>query len=140
MEVAESRPKLVSFRTTAFHGENKATSSGKDPWNIELTQTIEVGLATAQSVSALLLAIVKFDLMAKATKADAADQVAEFKASYEGKFEYPSSATEESILPLFQQEPYQYLLVAQAFPLAMTHFRRELQALGFDARELPLGL
>jgi hypothetical protein len=35
---------------------------------------------------------------------------------------------------------YQYVLVAQAFPLAMTHFRRELQALGLDARQLPLGL
>jgi hypothetical protein len=27
----------------------------------------------------------------------------------------------------------------QAVPLAMTHFRRELQAMGMDARDLPLG-
>jgi hypothetical protein len=140
MEVAEMRPKLVSFRATAFHGENKSASSGNEPWNIELTQTIEVGLATAQSASAPLLAVVKFDLVANATKAGASDQVAEFKASYEAKFEYPTAVTEEKIIPIFAQEPYQYLLIAQAFPLAMTHFRREMQAMGFDARELPLGI
>ncbi|MCB8746290.1 hypothetical protein LHU53_05160 [Rhodoferax sp. U2-2l] len=26
------------------------------------------------------------------------------------------------------------------YPLAMTHFRRELQSMGMDARHLPLGL
>jgi hypothetical protein len=41
---------------------------------------------------------------------------------------------------LIKQELFQYVLVAQAFPLAMTHFRREMQSMGFDARNLPLGL
>ena len=41
---------------------------------------------------------------------------------------------------MFNHEEYQYVLVAQAFPLAMTHFRREMQSMGFDARELPLGI
>ena len=140
MEVVSLRPKLVSFRATGFHGENKAASSGREPWNVQLTQTIELGLGTVPNVPGPVQAVVKIDLLAKASKADAADQVAEFSASYEAKFDYPGAATEAEILPLFEQEPYQYLLVAQAFPLAMTHFRREMQSMGFDARELPLGL
>ena len=140
MEVIELRPKLVSFRATAFHGENKAASSGNDPWNIALTQTVEMGLASAQDADAPLLAIVKFDLQAKASKVADADMRAEFDASYEAKFEYPPLVSEEKILPKLAQESYQYLLTAQAFPLAMTHFRRELQSMGFDARALPLGL
>ena len=82
----------------------------------------------------------KLDLVAKATKFDAVDQVADFSANYEAKFDFPANATEAEILPLIAQEPFQYLLIAQAFPLAMTHFRREMQSMGFDARELPLGL
>ena len=140
MEVVSLRPKLVSFRATSFHGENKAASSGREPWNIQLTQTIELGLGTVPNVPSPVQAIVKIELLAKASKAEAADQVAEFSASYEAKFDYPGTPIEAEILPLFEQEPYQYLLVAQAFPLAMTHFRREMQSLGFDAREMPLGL
>ena len=140
MEVVSLRPKLVSFRATGFHGENKAASSGREPWNVQLTQTIELGLGTVPNVPGPVQAVVKIDLLAKASKADAADQVAEFSASYEAKFDYAGTAKEAEILPLFEQEPYQYLLVAQAFPLAMTHFRREMQSMGFDARELPLGL
>ena len=140
MAVVSLRPKLVSFRATSFHGENKAASSGREPWNIQLTQTIELGLGTVPNVPSPVQAIVKIELLAKASKADAADQVAEFSASYEAKFDYPGAPIEAEILPLFEQEPYQYLLVAQAFPLAMTHFRREMQSLGFDAREMPLGL
>ena len=140
MEIASLRPKLISLRTTSFHGENKAVSSGNEPWSIQLTQTIEVGLAAAQSVPAPLQAMVKIELVAHASKSDAEDQKAEFSGSYEAKFDYPATATEVQILPLFDQEPYQYVLVAQAFPLAMTHFRREMQSMGFDARELPLGI
>ncbi len=140
MEVISLRPKLMSFRATSFHGENKVASSGKEPWNIQLTQTIEVGLAAAQTPATTLQAVVKIDLVAHASKPDAKDQKAEFSGSYEAKFDYPPSATEAQIIPLFDQEPYQYVLVAQAFPLAMTHFRREMQSMGFDARELPLGI
>ena len=140
MEVASLRPKLVSFRATSFRGENKALSSGQDPWNIQLTQKIEVGLAVANEAPAQLLGIVNIDLLAKASKADAADQIAEFSASYEAKFLYQAAVTEAEIAPLFDTEAYQYALSAQAFPLAMTHFRREMQSMGFDARNLPLGL
>lgn len=140
MEVVSLRPKLVSLRATSFHGENKAASSGKEPWNIQLTQTIEVGLAAAQNSAVSLQAVVKIDLVAHASKSDAEDQKAEFSGSYEAKFDYPPAATEAQIIPLFDQEPYQYVLVAQAFPLVMTHFRREMQSMGFDARQLPLGI
>lgn len=140
MEVVSLRPKLISLRATSFHGENKAASSGKEPWNIQLTQTIEVGLAATQNPAVSLQAVVKIDLVAYASKSDAEDQKAEFSGSYEAKFDYPPAAKESEIIPLFEQEPYQYVLVAQAFPLAMTLFRREMQSMGFDARELPLGI
>ena len=140
MEIITTRPKLMSLRTTRFHGENTAVSSGNAPWNIELTQTIEVGLATTDKPGVTLQAVVNIDLVAHASKGDAKDQKAEFSGSYEAKFDYPPEATEEKITHLFDQEAYQYVLVAQAFPLAMTHFRREMQSMGFDARELPLGI
>lgn len=140
MEVVSLRPKLMSLRATSFHGENMASSSGKEPWNIQLTQTIEVGLAATQTPSVGLQAVVKIDLVARASKVDASDQSAEFSGSYEAKFDYPPLVTEAQVSALFDQEAYQYVLVAQAFPLAMTHFRREMQSMGFDARELPLGI
>lgn len=140
MEVTNLRPKLASFRATEFHAENKASSSGNEPWNIQLTQTIEVGLAAASNGAEPLLAVVKIDLVAKATKAGDEGQKADFNANYEAKFDYPPEAKEADILPLLGAEPYQYILIAQAFPLAMTHFRRELQSMGFDARNLPLGI
>ena len=74
MEVVGLRPKLVSFRATAFHGENRVASSGKEPWNFELTQTIEIGLGQSPNIPSPFQAIVKIDLVAKASKVDAADQ------------------------------------------------------------------
>ena len=140
MEALSPRPKLISFRATSFSGENKAASSGNEPWIIELKQTIEIGLATLKGPSAPLQAVVVIDLQAKASKAEGLSQAAIFSASYEAKFVYPAGTQDASVSLVFDQEPYQYMLIAQAFPLAMTHFRRELQSMGFDARELPLGL
>lgn len=140
MEVTSPRPKLVSFRATSFHGENNAVSTGQEPWNIELAQTMEVGTGTPQNTTLPLQAFVKIGLIAKASKTDDTTQVAEFKANYEAKFEFPLNVTEEVVLPLIKHELFQYILVAQAFPLAMTYFRREMQSMGFDARNLPLGL
>ncbi len=140
METVGLRPKLISFRVTNFQSENKLASSSAEPWTIQLSQTIEVGLATASDAKAPLLAIVKIDFVAKATQETASKQTAEFSAGYEGKFNYPIGAAEADILPLFENEDYQHGLAAQVFPLAMTHFRREMQSTGFDARNLPLGL
>ena len=140
MELTEHRPMLVSFRALAFHGENKGQANGTDEWALELEQEINLGLAVPIVPGAPLQAVVKIDLGAKSTKNSSPPDAAEFNAVYEAKFNYPSGATEEVIVPLFEQEPYQYMLAAQAFPLAMTHFRRELQSMGFDAHSLPLGL
>lgn len=140
MELTEQRPKLVSFRALAVHGENKSQANGTDEWTLELAQEIDLGLAVPMVPGAPLQAVVKIDLRATSKNTSSLTDSAEFSAVYEAKFNYPSDATEDAISPLFEQEPYQYTLVAQAFPLAMTHFRRELQSMGFDARSLPLGL
>lgn len=140
MEVTEHRPKLVSFRALAFHGENKGQANRGDEWTLELVQEINLGLAVPMVPGAPLQAVVKIDLRAKSTNTSALSDLAEFSATYEAKFDCPSDVTEEALSFLFEQESYQYMLVSQAFPLAMTHFRRELQSMGFDARSLPLGL
>ena len=140
MEVTEHRPKLVSFRALAFHGENKGQANGADEWTLDLTQEINLGFAVPMMPGAPLQAVVKIDLRAKSKNTSPSTDSAEFSGLYEAKFDCPSEVTEEEISFWFEQEPYQYMLVSQAFPLAMTHFRRELQSMGFDARSLPLGL
>lgn len=68
------------------------------------------------------------------------ENVGGFEASYEARFVYPLEATEPEIATRFERESYQYTLVAQVFPLASSHFRREMLAMGLDGRNLPLGL
>ena len=138
MEVVEQRPRLVSLRVTQFRGNNSAAASQR--LTLELKQDIEVGLGSAVAADGPLLALVKVVLHAKAMSTEGVATGTEFEGSYEGKFEYPFEVMEEHIAARFATEPYQYVLVAQVVPLAMTHFRRELQAMGLDARELPLGL
>lgn len=140
MEVVALRPKLASFRATAFTGENRAESVLGQRWVLQLTQTIEVGLGIPIGPGGVLQAVVKISLVANGSNEAQPDEKAAFSADYEAKFNYANEVTEAEISHLILQEPYQYVLVAQAFPLAMTHFRRELQAMGFDARQLPLGV
>ncbi|WP_411881192.1 hypothetical protein [Polaromonas sp. YR568] len=140
MERVEKRPKLVSFRALAFHGENKGPANGAEAWTIQLTQNIEVGLAVPTAAGGTLQAVVKMTLIAEAANDGKQDKKASFNAEYEAKFDYPAAVTEAEAMALMEPEPYQYVLVAQAFPLAMTHFRREMQSMGFDARQLPLGI
>lgn len=140
MPAMTPRPRLASFRALSFHGDNKAQTQGQDHWTLELKQEIELGLAVPTVAGGTLQAVVKIALRAQAANVRAADMPATFNAEYEAKFDYPAAVTEADAAPLMEQEPYQYGLVAQAFPLAMTHFRRELQAMGLDARALPLGL
>ena len=45
MALIELRPKLVSFRTLAFHGENKEEANGADEWTLDLSREINLGLA-----------------------------------------------------------------------------------------------
>lgn len=140
MDVVEQRPRLVSLRVTQFRGDNSAPAPAPQKLSLELKQDIEVGLGTSANAEGPLLALVNVVLHATAKAPDGTDTGAFFEGRYEGKFEYPAGVTEELIGPRFATEPYQYVLVAQVVPLAMTHFRRELQAMGLDARELPLGL
>ena len=140
MHPLDSRPKLVSFKATKFHGDNPAPNSRKQALTLELTQTIDVGLVAPISPESGLQALVKIDFLAVAKPPGTKDKIAEFKACYEGKYDYPDGVLEAQIAPLLDQEAYQYMLVAQSFPLAMTHFRRELQSFGVDARNLPLGI
>lgn len=140
MEMMTSRPKLLSFRALSFHGDNKGPADGQDEWSFELKQEINLGLAVPTVAGGVLQAVVRIGLNAQALKQNASQGQSTFAAQYEAKFDYPAAMTEKDVAPLFEQEPHKYLLVAQAFPLAMTHFRRELQSMGFDARSLPLGL
>lgn len=140
MEVVEQRPRLVSLRVTRFQGDNNASAAAQQKLRLELKQEIEVGLGTSINPKGPLMALVNVLLHATAKTPDGADTGAVFEGRYEGKFEYPAGVTEELVGPRFATEPYQYVLVAQVVPLAMTHFRRELQAMGLDARELPLGI
>lgn len=136
----KKRPRLVSFRALAFHGENKSLANGTDTWSIQLTQNIEVGLAVPTISGGILQAVVKVGLIAEATNDGKPDHKATFNGEYEAKFDYMQAVTEGDVLVDFDDEHYQYMLVAQVFPLAMTHFRREMQSMGFDARQMQLGI
>lgn len=139
MEALTIRPKLASFRVEAFSSENRAEGNGSI-WKMELQQEIQVGLSAPVNDTAPFQAVVKIALQANASHESDPQQTATFKGEYLAKFNFPQDVNESVISELLDQEPYQYMLVSQAFPLAMTHFRRELQATGFDGRQLPLGI
>ncbi|WP_140426739.1 hypothetical protein [Acidovorax sp. Root267] len=138
-EVTIPRPVLRSFRVLACTGQNRGEATGAK-MRLEVQQEIEVGLAVPDVAGAPLMVGVRINLDAKATNENDASDVATYAGEYEARFYYAAGVAEDAITPLLDDHEYQYVLVAQAFPLAMTHFRRELQAMGLDARELPLGL
>jgi len=140
MEVIEQRPRLVSFRAIKFTGVNEVSASPPQELKLDFSQAIEVGLGVSTVDLSKLQALVKVEISAKAVYLTGEQSGAEFLGIYEGKFEYPADITENHVQDRFVQEPYQYMLVAQVYPLAMTNFRRELQSMGLDARALPLGL
>lgn len=133
------RPVLRSFRVLAVQGENRGEAAGTR-MQLEFQQAMEFALAVPDIAGAPLMVSVRVKLETKATNENDASHVATYVADYEAKFYYPTGVTEDAVTPLLDEHEYQYILVAQVFPLAMTHFRRELQAMGLDARELPLGL
>lgn len=133
------RPVLRSFRVLASNGQNRGEAAGVN-MRLEVQQEIEVGLAVPDVAGAPLMLGVRVKLDAKATNENDTSDVATYAGEYEARFYYAAGVAEDTITPLLDDHEYQYVLVAQAFPLAMTHFRRELQAMGLDARELPLGL
>lgn len=140
MEVREQRPRLVSLRVTSFHGDNSALANPPQSLQLELSQDIQLGLGVSTDSVKRLLALVNVHLLAKAVTNSGELAGPQFAGAYEGKFEYPDGMQESDVAARFETELYQYVLVAQVVPLAMTHFRRELQAMGVDARELPLGI
>ena len=140
MEVRSQRPRLVSLRVTVFHGDNTALASSPQSLQLELTQDIQLGLAVSPDPDKRLLAMVNVELHAKAVTDSGELAGPRFAGAYEGKFEYPVGVQESDIAARFETDLYQYVLVAQVVPLAMTHFRRELQAMGVDAGKLPLGI
>ncbi|MEN9453367.1 MAG: hypothetical protein RLZZ369_2426 [Pseudomonadota bacterium] len=139
MEAVKPRAVLRSFRALAFHGENRGEATGTE-MRMDVQQDIELGLAVPSIPGGPLQVSVLIKLKATATSEKDAKDQATFAGDYEAKFYYPTEVVEDQVTPLMDDSEYQYVLVAQAFPLAMTHFRRELQALGLDARQLPLGL
>ncbi len=139
MEAVKPRAVLRSFRALAFHGENRGEATGTE-MRMDVQQDIELGLAVPSIPGGPLQVSVLIKLKATATSEKDAKDQATFAGDYEAKFYYPTEVVEDQVTPLMDDSDYQYVLVAQAFPLAMTHFRRELQALGLDARQLPLGL
>jgi len=139
MEAVKPRAVLRSFRALAFHGENRGEATGTE-MRMDVQQDIELGLAVPSIPGGPLQVSVLIKLKATATSEKDAKDQATFAGDYEAKFYYGTEVAEDQVAPLMDDSEYQYVLVAQAFPLAMTHFRRELQALGLDARQLPLGL
>lgn len=139
METVRPRAVLRSFRALAFHGENRGEAAGIE-MRLDMQQDIELGLAVPNVPSGPLQVAVLIKLKATATNVNDAKDQATFAGDYEAKFYFSAEVAEVQVTPLMDDSEYQYLHVAQAFPLAMTHFRRELQALGLDARQLPLGL
>lgn len=133
------RPTLRSFRVLAMSGKNRGDAAGAK-MRLTVQQEIAVGLAVPNQPEAPLMVGVVIKLDATATNEVDAGDVATCVAEYEARFIYAPGLEEAAANALLDDHDYQYVLVAQAFPLAMTHFRRELQAMGLDARELPLGL
>lgn len=139
MQAVKRRATLHSFRALAFHGENRGDATGVE-MRVDLQQNIELGLAVPTVAGGSLQVSVLINLKATATNEKDPKDPATFSGDYEAKFYYAPEVTEAVVAPLIDDPDYQYVLVAQAYPLAMTHFRRELQAMGMDARNLPLGL
>ena len=133
------RPTLRSFRVLGLSSKSKGDAAGAK-MRLTVQQEIEVGLAVPNTPEAPLMVGVVIKLDATATNEADASDIATCAAEYEARFIYASGLEEAAANALLDDRDYQYALVAQAFPLAMTHFRRELQSMGLDARDLPLGL
>jgi hypothetical protein len=126
------RPVLKTFRVVSHRSENRAEGS-REAWEFKMENTTEIGMAVPTVPGAPIQTLVKMHFRSHAQSSVNPQATASFEGEYQGNFSYPVEA-------LVETEEHQYLLAAQVFPLAMTHFRRELQSTGFDARELPLGM
>lgn len=141
MDAPALRPRLVSFRVLSLSTENKLPNVTGNEIGFEMTPVIDLGLALPCAPGGQMQGMVNIRITGRAAKKDAPDEsLAVFSASYEALFLYPKEADEADVSARFEREMHQYMLVAQAFPLASSHFRRELMAMGFNLDNLPLGL
>lgn len=141
MDAPNLRPRLLGFRVIAFNAQNKVPNIANGETGFEITPTIEVALAAPAAPEGVLEGLVTIHLLGRAAlKVRPDDSIAEFSATYEARFIYPPEAKEPEIAPRFERETHQYMLVAQAYPLAASHFRRELMAMGFTVGDMPLGI
>lgn len=142
MDAIALRPRLASFRVVSSSGNNDIAASGQPvEISLEVTNQIELDLRVPEEEGHPLQAFVMIRMKGRAFMPKQPDEnVGGFESSYEARFVYPLEATEPDISTRFERESYQYTLIAQVFPLASSHFRRELLAMGLDGRNLPLGL
>jgi hypothetical protein len=142
MDAPHLRPRLTSFRVLAFHVTNHAPDMASDQIGFELTPSIELALGVPIPPNEVLDGMVRISIKGHTTHEGTAPNqpLAEFSAVYEARYTYPLGSTEAQISPRFESETHQYMLVAQAFPLASSHCRRELAMMGFAVGGMPLGL
>jgi hypothetical protein len=138
MQSLMPKPLLRSFRALAFHGENRGVATGAE-LELKLQQDIQVGLAVPTIKGGALQCVVLIKLQASTPHEKDLKEQINAVGEYEAKFFYDKDVQESTASELMETDDYQYLLIAQVFPLAMTHFRREMQSMGLDARHLPLG-
>ena len=141
MDALNLRPRLVSFRVLSFSATNNLPNGAQTEIGFEMTPTIELGLALPATPDGQVQAKVNIQMTGRAALKSAPDEsLADFSAHYEALFVYPKEALDADISARFERETHQYMLVAQAFPLASSHFMRELTTMGFNVGNLPLGL
>ena len=142
MELISVRPRLMAFRATRYEGDIATEPAVPLGSKLQIKQKIDVALVPAEKTKTIDRAIVRIAVHADVINEDGTTVLREhaFQGEYEGKFAYPESLAAADLEALFAQEPHQYLLVAQVFPLAMTHFRQQLLGFGVRVNSLPLGI
>ncbi len=141
MDAPNLRPRLTSFRLLAFNCANNTPNLVGNHIGFEMTPAIEMALGVPVPPNDVLEGLVKIEIKGRAALIDTPDQaIAEFSATYEARYTYPAGVSEAEVAARFEREPHQYMLAAQAFPLASSHFRRELMAMGFTVGNMALGL
>ena len=141
MDAPNLRPRMVFFRVLEFHTKNARPDVGRVEMGFEVKPEIELALRSPNQSDGTFEAAVKIQLHGRAASKESPDEtMADFSAVYEALFRYPPGVPETEVSPRFEREPHQYMLVSQAFPLAISHFRQELSAMGFNFEGLPLGI
>jgi hypothetical protein len=131
---------MSAFRTTAFAGENRYGGKVGQSWNMEIQQSLELAIAQSGTEGSAQFVVAKISLTGRAVASDDPSGSATFTGEYQAEFTFPSGIANDVVHQLLESEDYQYSLLSQAYPLAMAFYKRELGALGFDTRHMPVGL